>query len=317
MDYDVINQVIAEIISFLKKNEKMFRYDVKLLENLTVSLLGYYLVLGPNIFKTITKILRDLDIYRCEDDQDYLLRMKLLDRDYTEINPYLLPVTLWNAQFDEEDRFLGYVPHVVYKKEDDLNEVLTLTHELSHIIDGANAILIRNKDDSCDVKLSFSHLHIDTNNPENNKDCKHGFGEFAAVSIENKVLQELKTLDPTKINYDFIKVILSELSLSKVNISSAYTTNYVVFKDLVDNPKFFALMKKYYYEESNEEEFKKAYETYGSDLSFDKLKRYIMVMFEIDDGDKSLSLYDVISKEVEKFNDKTNYVVKKQFLLMS
>lgn len=314
MDYEVINAAIGEIISIVKNSKKEY-YNERLMENLTTVLLGYYLVFGPNIFKTIVEVLETLNIYRCEDDFDYICKIKAVDNTIPNETITLQPITIMSNVSDKNGRFIGCLPYIVYKKGNDCDEILSIGHELSHVIDAAHGEILKHDDGTCDVNIAYSRMHLDSKNINNCTQVEKGFGEFGAVIVENKILEALKALDPNKIDYDFIKLAIYDLDMNKGNISDGYTMRYIAFKDLVDNPAFFELMKKYYHEKNSEEEFEKAYEALGSDLSYKRLKCYIMNMFSLDRQFDYLDYCERIRKEVVRFNKNTQYEVKKEFVI--
>lgn len=318
MDYDVINDAIAQIISIVD-NYKKEDYDEKLMENLVVALLGYYLVFGPSIFEKISKILDALHIYRCGDDKDYdsvfnaVCEVDELMKDQIDYQP----ITVFSLYSFDNRHFLQYSPFIIYTKMiNDYREVLILSHELSHVLDGENALITKNGD-AFDIDISYSKAYVDAENYNAFKNYDRSFAEFAATAVENKVLAALKSLDFTKINYVFVKEIVYRLSMNGINISNGYTSKYVLFKDLVDNPKFFELMKKYYFESYNEQEFKKDYESFGSDLSYGRLKHYICKIFNSDDEEYNYFRFlELIKREVDKFSNYTQFEPKKEILLL-
>ena len=74
MDYDIINQVYEEIIGIVNDYTRRKNCEYEVARKLSFSLLGYYLVFGPEIFSKLNVLLDSVNIYECISEEDYIER---------------------------------------------------------------------------------------------------------------------------------------------------------------------------------------------------------------------------------------------------
>lgn len=71
MDYDIINQVYEEIISIVNDYARKNNCEYEVARKLSFAFLGYYLVMGPEIFKKLNILLDSVRIYEFISNEDY------------------------------------------------------------------------------------------------------------------------------------------------------------------------------------------------------------------------------------------------------
>lgn len=311
MDYSVINAAIDDIVYIVNDYNKTRGYSVSLCERLVIALLGYYIVFGPSIFEKINIILESLEIYECNSEDDCCeLKSTLVG----SVNSNSNPATSWDFKYDENKKFIGAIPRIIYTKRDIVCDSFNLIHELSHVIEGTSGKVIKEDEKHFKYKQSLCEVVVVKNNNSffvNNI----GIVELITIMIENKFFKEFLKLDVGMIDNCIVREFLQRINIYKNKnvLLDSYSITSTMFSDLINNDYFFELVKKYYYN-GERELFALEYESYGDGLSFKVLVNCAEHLI-------SGELYDVmyytniLNKQIELFNKYSSYIPDKRILL--
>lgn len=275
MDYDTLNSAISDIVDIVNDYNKKDSYTVSVCEDLVVALTGYYLAFGPKVFSKVDQILSALKIHQTttgKESSEIKKQIRPNKFNYTDEDPE----TIWEMKFDPKtNKFLGAIPHIVYDKDSPEDAVLTLTHELSHTLEGCTAQVIKEDKNTVTIRIGFSELTYDKETGFAISGYGHGMTELITVTIENKVLKEYSNLNPDNIENPLIKGFVKKANKAKngQTLAKSYLTMSGIFKDLIDNEKFFDIVKEHYYE-TNQEEFIENFNSLDSRLNFKRLINY-------------------------------------------
>lgn len=317
MDYTIINQAIEDIVTIVNYYNRSRNYSVSICEKLVLSLLGYYLVFGPSIFEKMNIILEQLRIYECENKNDY--REKLCSI-YTNVREERIcftydPITAWDYKYDEKNKFIGAVPYILYIEENCVSDVLTISHELSHILDGVKAKVVSEDDVSFTIQQSFTNVLV---RKQDNymKVEEQGFSELVTVTVENRILKAFLTLEEDKIVSPLVRKFIQSLQFYKGRnvLANSYLEMSGLFKDLIDNDVFFSLIEKYYYE-NDELGFATEFNSFDSELSYQKIKRCAVHMASLD-FNEVMYYNQTLRKQLEIFNRVTHFEPDQSILIM-
>ena len=315
MDYVLINEVIGDIIKIVNAYNKDKNYDYSVTSKLVIVLLGYYLTFGPEIFEKINKFIFSLNIYECESYVDYREAFKKILPEEKWLGYYLapLPQMRWDFRYNKDNKFIGAIPNILYVRRKYVSDVLNLAHEISNGLEGLEGRVISEDDKQVTLRLGFSTIKVDKNtNFMTFADL--GFNEFATINVENRVLQSLKNLEAEKIDYDFVKNFLNELSTDKKIVASGYPLMTGVYRNLMDNDHFFDLLKKYHYA-NDYEMFKVEYEGINEGLSAESLRSNTNILIKA----KAEDTFDILPKVTEQinlFNEGTNFKADTKSLIL-
>lgn len=313
MDYDVINKAIEDIVCIVNQYNRKKGYEIEICEDLLMALVGYYVTFGPEIFKMIDVVLEQLNIYKCNTELSCISKKQELRPEYDLQDSN--PGTTWDYVFDDNNRFVGAIPNIVYYKRTDIQDVFVLVHELSHTLEGVKAEVLYENDAEIKVKHGFGE-YLFTKGRVGLKLEGHGMTELATVTIENRILKDLLKLDESMIDNLFVKEFIRRLkqySNSNVMLNS-YGLMSVLFKDLIDNERFFELLRKYYYE--NEREFlAEEYEAMDERLSFEKIAYYADRIWSEEFND--IFYYSgPIQRQLDVLNQVTGFVPDQKILII-
>lgn len=319
MDYDIINQVYEEIIGIVNDYVRRTNCEYEVARKLSFALLGYYLVLGPEIFNKLNLLLDSINIYECVSKEEYCKKAieiapRLSEREH--ILSYN-PITIWDYKYDKESKFLGGIPNVIYMKDKTIDNVLSIAHEMSHGLEGVSATKESEDDEYVYVNQGFTSIMI---NKETNgfRTDDAGFIELITSSLETKILNALLKLEQDKVDSPLLKEFLSEIKEFKDKnvMSRSYETLSTVFKDLIDNDEFYNLIKKYFYD-NDEEGFKREYEAYDSRLKYRTLKSAAEYLAMNGEDFASVMYYnEIIRKQSDIFSKATNFEPDKKILIL-
>lgn len=319
MDYSIINQVYEEIISIVNDYVRRTNCEYEVARKLSFTLLGYYLVLGSEIFKKLNVLLDSVRIYECASEEEYQKKAIEVAPRLEEKKETLRynPITIWDYRCDDNNRFLGGIPNIIYMKAETVDNVLSIAHEMSHGLEGVSATFDREDEEYAYIKQSFTTITI---NKETNGFLTEeaGFVELVTSLLETKILREFLKLDENEIDSPLLKEFLREIKKYKGKnvMSRSYETLNVVFKDLTDNDVFYDMIRKHFYD-NDEEGFRAEYESYDSRLRYRTLKSAAEYL-AMDGKDISQVLYysDIIKKQSEIFNKATNFEPDKKMLIL-
>lgn len=320
MDYDIINQVYEEIISIVNDYARKNNCEYEVARKLSFALLGYYLVMGPEIFKKLNILLDSVRIYEFISNEDY-------QKKAIEISPKLEenkhnlrynPITIWDYRYDSNNNFLGGIPNILYMRDKTIDNVLSISHEMSHGLEGVSASVESEDEDYVYINQGFTHLTVDKESNRFRVEGGSGFIELVTSSLENRILNEFLKLDVQKIDSSLLREFLGEIKVykSKNVMSRSYDLLNSIFKDLTDNPEFYDLIKDYFYD-NDENGFKVKYESYGNGLIYKVLKDAAEHL-SADNLSVSDAIYygDIIKRQAENFNKATNYEPDKKLLIL-
>lgn len=302
MDYEIINAAIKDIISLINYYNRDNRFSLEVCEYLVMVFLGYYLVFGEEIFAKINTVLEVVQIDCCLNKEDYIKVTSSLfkDEDYDFTDYY--PITLWDFKYGENGNFRGAIPHILFLKEEDVQNFLNLSHEFSHCLEGVKAKIVKEDDKTLEYISSFTNVLI--NKGSNlTKFESLGMAELLTVCIENRILKSLIELDEAQIENPIVKSFLGKLNKYKGMsvLANSYTTMSALFKDFFDNDNFFELVKNYYYDNS-EDDFKEGFNHLEDGLSYDKFKMCVVKLYRANIED--LAYYGNIIREQARILNK-------------
>lgn len=314
MDYAIINESIEEISTLVSQYKEKKGYSNTLSEKLIISLLGYYLAFGPEVFKRIKVALDGADIHEFQTEEDYIAFKDALTPESKGYNT-ADPGTYWDYKYDENKNFIGAKPIVMYSVVSKFQDVFSLTHELSHVIEGTSAKVISEDETNLVIKNGFTERNIDKKT-NMFKSTQEGITELLTVAIENKILREFLKLDPTQITNICVKNFLEEnncYQTSNVMLRS-YDSMAALFKDLIDNDAFFDLIKKYHYE-NQAESIIDEFNSLDPRLSFNKIVAYAEQTYK--ENISSAFYYSKsIQKQIDIFNEATDAKPDKRLIIV-
>ena len=315
MHYDVINSAIDDIVYIVNQYNKDKEYEVSVCEKLVLTLFGYYLVFGPEIFTKIGKLLDALQIKECENSEECIKeKIKIIPKRKTEFDDF--SSTIWQYQYvGEKEDFVGAIPHIVYYKKNLIKDVSSMIHEFSHCLEGVTAVITEETPTSLTIKQGFEEYTI-TKDETYYKTTGRAMTELITVAIQNRCIQQLINLDPTQITNPMVKDFVGQLSSNKNKnaIVMAYPTMTVLFKDLLDNDEFFELIKRHYYETEQETIIKK-FNSYDEKLSFERLQLYAEKVVW-GDIDNTIYYSKPIKQQIDIFNEKTSFMPDKRMVFI-
>lgn len=314
MDYAIINESIEEISKLVSQYKEKKGYSDTLSEKLTIGLLGYYLAFGPKIFKRITTALDSADIHEFQTEEEYIAFKDVLtpmSKGYNTADPG----TYLDYKYDENRKFIGAKPIVMYSVISKIQDVFSLIHELSHVIEGTSAQVISEDETNLVIKNGFTERNIDK---ETNlfKSTQEGITELITVAIEHKVLREFFKLDPTQITNTSIQRFLEEnKSYQTANVMlRSYGSMSALFKDLIDNDAFFDIIKKYHYD-NQPESIIEEFNSFDSRLNFNKIVTYAE-QTHTDDISTVFYYSNAIQKQMDIFNEATGTQPDKRLIIV-
>lgn len=317
MDYNTINQVMEEIILIVNNYNKSKGYSVSVCEKLALALLGYYLVFGVSIFSKINIILDSLCILECETKDKYmeaLVRINENIKDDTLAMRYN-PVTVWDYKYDNNKKFRGAIPYIVYVESSKISDVFNVIHELSHTLDGLSASVEAEDEDLLTIKQSFARVLVKKINNSSRIE-EQGFTELITISVENRTLQEFLKLDEDKVSSPLLKDFLTGLkSYRERNVlCNSYGIMAACFKDLIDNDEFINLIAKYYYD-NNEELFEEEFNSYDRNLSYRQVKNCAIHLAH---GGMSEVFYysNILKEQIALFSKATKFESDNRMLIL-
>lgn len=317
MNYDVINQAVEDIVSIVNYYNRSLHYSVSVCEKLVVTLLGYYLVFGASIFEKINVLLEQLRICECSNEEEYKKQFRNIHSTGGEGELFFTfnPVVIWDYQYDKEKQFIGAIPYILYVSDNRVTDVLTLSHELSHVLDGVSAKVIDENDSFFTIQQSFTRVFV---RKEDNlmRIEEQGFSELVTVTIENRILNALLALEEDKIQSPIIKEFIQSLQFYKGKnvLSRSYLEMSGLFKDFMDNDVFFSLLKKYYYA-NDEDGFEAEFNSFDPELSYRKIKRCAVHMSSLH-YDEVMYYNRTLRQQIEIFNRATHFEPDQRFLIM-
>lgn len=315
MDYDIINSAIDDIVYIVNQYNKTRGYEVSVCENLVLTLLGYYLSFGPEIFTKIVKVLDSLQIKECETSEECIAeKLKITPKYITRIDDYTSVIWQYKYRGDKKE-FIGAIPNIVYYRKNPIKDVSSLIHEFSHCLEGVTAIITEETPTSLTIRQGFEE-YTEAKDEKGYKTSGRAMTELITVTIQNKCMQHLTNLDPTQITNPLVKDFVGQLSSNKNKntIIMAYPTMAITFKDLMDNEAFFELIKEHYYETEQDELIEK-FNSYDERLDFKRLVKYAG---KIMTGDINNTMYYAgpIKSQIDIFSEKTSFTPDKRMVFI-
>lgn len=315
MNYELINQAYEEIINIVNNYiiKKECSYEVA--KKLSFTLLGYYLVMGPEIFSKINTVLDALVIHECQNKEEYQDELTQIKGRFVESE--FNPIMTWKYQYNEENKFLGGVPYIIYMKGKELENVLSLAHELSHSLEGTGASVVSEEKEYVTIAQGFGLIKVQKQTGSF-KIEEEGFSELIAATIETKMAQSFANLDSNQLKNPLLKEFINSISEYKGKnvLAWSYEILNMSFKDLMDNPSFFSLIKKYFYE-NNEIAFKEEYQSFAEGLRYSILKS---VAESLNDDKTALvgkmQYISLIQRQSTIFSQATNFSPNKKILIL-
>lgn len=323
MDYDYLNGIYESIIKivneYVAKNYYLKKVEIpySVASKLSLALLGYYLVLGEDIFKKINIILDSVEIVEYENRDDFAKKASEYQsiRNNEDLGPAFLK---WEHRYDKENNFLGSIPHIHYQQHGLVSDVLSIVHELSHAIEGLGAKVSMESDTSVYIAHGFVVTKYEKSTG-NYKSDDMPFVEFVTSSLESRVLQKFLLIDRDKVHSPSLKDFLREAQKGNNKnldmMSSSTNVSNLLLKDLIENDAFFNLIMKYFYD-NDEMSFKEEFESYSSELYYSELKRAIVKLYD-DPSLSTIKFYEkFINAQVKVFNAATGYKPSKKILIL-
>lgn len=319
MEYDIINQVYEEIISIVNRYVRRTNCDYDVARKLSFALLGYYLVFGAGIFNKLNVLLDSVKIYQCSSKKEYSDTLIEIAPRIEKIKDELLfnPITIWDYKYDADNKFLGGIPYIFYMSDNEISDVLSLAHEMSHGLEGTSATVVKEDDETVCISQGFTKITVNKDSNSFTED-NSGFIEVVTSSLETRILRSFLKLDISKITSPLLREFLSEIAKykSKNVMSSSYELMNSIFKDLTDNDEFYNLIKEFFYD-NNEEGFKARYEAYGNGLYYNILKEAAAYLSKDGISASSAMYYrDIVARQAAKFNQVTGYEPDKKLLIL-
>lgn len=314
MDYAIINESIEEISALVSQYKEKKGYSDTLSEKLTISLLGYYLAFGSEIFKRITLALDGVELHEFQTEEEYIAfkdELTPMSKGYNTADPG----TYWDYKYDENQKFIGAKPIVMYSLVSKIQDVFSIIHELSHVIEGTSAQVISEDENNLVIKNGFTERNIDK---ETNlfKSTQEGITELITVAIEHKILREFLKLDPTQITNANVQSFLEEnKSYQTANVMlRSYGSMSALFKDLIDSDAFFEIIKKYHYD-NQPESITEEFNSFDSRLNFNKIVTYAE-QTHTDDISTIFYYSKSIQKQMDIFNEATDAKPDKRLIIV-
>lgn len=312
MDYDVINSAIEDIVCIVNRYNRTREYDIEVAEKLFLALFGYFISFGPEIFTKIDVVLEQLRLHKCNSDEE--CREKKLELRPDEVSPSSDPALTWDYCYDDNRKFIGAIPNIVYSDDDSIQVVFSMIHEISHALEGVEATILYETDEEMKLRHGFGEYLVN----KGRTGCvskNHGMTELITVTIENKIFRDLCQLDETKIVNQYVSEFLSKLKKRRCisNLIDSYGLMATAFKDLIDNDCFFELIKKYYYE-NQRELFIAEFNGLDERLSFQKLMLYADSIYQERISDLFYYM-EPIRKQLQILNEATGFTPEQKLLI--
>ena len=205
----------------------------------------------------------------------------------------------------------------MYHQDTQVEEPLTLSHELSHVLEGCTAKVISEDDKTVTFRIGFSEVKYSKETGYPLDGYGHGMTELITVTVENKILKKFSGLDPENIDNPLVKDYVSKIKEIKSEqiLANSYLTMAGIFKDLIDNDKFFNLIEKYYYE-TDQDGFIEEFDSMDKDLSFKRLVRHAESLCNPDDERAVLRHIPHIQTQLNTLNKVTNTTPSKEIVLV-
>lgn len=304
MDYKVINDVIRQIINIVNYYNRDNRYSLEVAEMLVTTLLGYFLVFGPEIFSKIDILLDSLVIHYCENDEEYFEELNKVNENAEKYDAN--PMMLNQYKFDSNGKVLGGIPNIIMTRMEPFRVVLNLAHEFSHALEGVSAKVIREDSESFTYKQGFATVTMEKETGLE-KIENGAFAEFITVCIENRIARALVSLDLEQIDYEFIKKYLSGAGeLQRKNfVMDSYSLLAGICKDLIDNDVFFGLIMKYYYDNETDL-FEEEFDSYSSEVKLRILMK-LMRGLKTEEAFNTMQNAENLKRKIAIFNKATNF----------
>lgn len=318
MDYSILNEVINEIIAIVNRynNDKNYSYEV--CESLVISLFGYYMFYGESIFERIDTVLGALKIHGCQNKEEYEAAVgeinKSIPEDYSERINYV-PFVMWDCKYNEMRKFIGAVPHIVYKREDVVQDATAMMHELSHTLEGTGGFVVSEEKDEFYLNQGFTNVKVDKT--DNSLEImERGMSELVAVSTTNRIIREFLKLDASKIDNEIIRNFIERLVKYRrfETLVDSYGALSVALKDLMDNEDFMNVVKDYFY--SNDEFlFIDAYEALGEGISYYRLKKTANRLISCK-LNEAFYYVNMLRQDIDKIYKKKGIIPEKRLLIV-
>ena len=312
MDYEVINNAIYDIVDIVNYHNRYKGYSISISENLVLALLGYYLLFGPDFFGKIDKLLRKLDIYECKDLVD--INNKKIEVNGKNDGDYN-PGCFCHYKYNGDGELIDILPKIFYIKDSIVRDPFVLIHEISHALETLNVEVLDNDDEIVKIKSGFREETIkkDANAWEEVNGL--GITELVTMMVQNRAFIEFMKLDYSRIENEFVKEFLVEISKynNKNVMSSGYAYLSCAFKDLCDNDSFLELIKKYYYENECDLLISE-FNSVDEQLDFNMLITYAGKVYE--NFNQVIYYIPFIQKQLDIYSKKTNFESDKRLLLL-
>lgn len=312
MDYEVINWAIDDIEKIVKYYGKKKQINEKVSNDLTIALLGYYLVFGPEIFEKINIVLGALEINGFENREElhnYLLNFFKNDKNLID---YATSALYWDYHY-ANNKFIGAIPEIYYI----CGGPIILAHELSHALEGLGCTYSED-DDYLIIKGIGETTFIKQENIPKDMPKNIGFIELLTSVIENRIAKSLFQLDIEQINNEMIKEYLKSIQEFKGKdiITEGYSPMLAVYRDFCENEVFFDLIKKYHYNQDLEG-MSSDYNLIAEGLDFNILMTVANFIYEKNfDSLAILKANEAIAKQAKIFNEATGYKPDKRILVL-
>lgn len=314
MNYEVLNSAIEDITWIVNQYKMKKDYDESLCKKLVLSLFGYYMAFGPDIFKKIGEVLDATEIHQCSSAIDLVkLKEKLTPLDENH-NPN--PCIIWNYQYNPKDnKFTGAIPIIAFFNDNLIVNVFDLAHELSHALEGTSAEIINETHDELKLTRGLG-TYIVEKKTNGHRSEGHGMTELITMTIENKILREYLKIDESQITNQLVKNFISKLRQYKDTnvLLNSYGVMSGLFKDLIDNEDFFSIVKRNYYN-NQQRELIEEFDSLDERLNFKKL---ILYADRVESGEHSEAVYYAgpIQKQLDALNEKTGAKPDKRILIL-
>ncbi len=315
MDYDIINQVISELVDIVNNYNRKRGYNTFLMEDLLVVLLGYYLVFGSEIFKRIDAVLESLRIHVSYTDDDFRDILKDILPNMFVKGKEVTPLMVYDYKYRKDGKLLGAVPNIILVSRIRKGRVFDLAHELSHTIEGTSAEILWEDREDFEFSEGFSTFSIN----------KHdGFGpirnsmftELITSCIESRIANALKELDPEKIDNEFVSWFVEYIKdTDRKVVTGSYLFPEMIYKDLFDNEVFFEMIKKYHYQNEHEL-WEEDFNSYTGGKV--RLKELVNLADMLDPLDpiQTMKYQAIIQEKIRVFNQATNCKTSSSLILM-
>ena len=318
MNYDILNQVYEEIIVIVNSYVRRTNCSYEVARKLSFALFGYYLVFGESIFEKLNIVLDGVNIYETVNDEDYFNTIRNIRPDTSRSSLGYNPITMWDYKYDEKNRFLGGIPNIIYMRGNDISNVLSISHEISHVLEGTGASVTSENDKRVFIEQGFAKLEVDK---ESNKfkNENNGFIELCSIAVESRIASSFAKLDASKLNSPLLKEFVRGFDKYKGKniMSRAYETLGGAFKDLIDNDVFMNLIGKYFYD-NNEALFIAEFSAIDPRLKYWSIKRCALNLkdFSFEDLDNIMKNIELLKEQIRIFNEATSFVPDDKLLIL-